>query len=240
MTTSRLTWLREICTMNRRCAVIIIWAFCIAASPTLAQTTCSCTAPDGNCSAAITCRRGCIRFCGINGECWAECTDRPAYRTTTVEIQNGTYSQLLEALRSSSLKHLEFIPTNPDARVDVAFKRAPLWDAFEFLSERGTLRIDGSDFESLRKQRKALLSGDTISLSVVNKPVREFVDDMVFLTGLDLRVTGGRRNALVNMNLRNVTLRQILSLVSIQTGAKIKEFKNTVRSDSFMSQLLAS
>jgi len=217
--------------MNRLRAAVLPFAICFVAIPTFAQSgssggqTCSCTAPDGSCSVTITCPGGCVRYCGNKDDCWAECAGSFEDRTTvaTVEIKDGTYPQLVKALRSSSGKDLEFIPTKPDARLDVVFKGAPLWNALEFLSDRGKLRIDGRDFEVLRKQRKVLLSGGRTSFSVKNRPVSTFVNDMSFLTGLHLRIVAGRRSAVVNIDLRNVTLRQILNLVSKQTGTKIRE-----------------
>ena len=187
--------------------------------------TCSCTAADGSCAVTITCTGGCVRFCGVQDNCWAECSSSNSDRLkiANIEVKNGTYSQLVRALRSVSDKNLEFSPAEPESRVDVAFRNAPLWDALEFLAARGTLRVDANDFDSLRKQRKLLLSGGKTSFIFKNKPLKTFIEDMTFLTGLHLRVASGNNDAVVSIDLRNVTLRQILNAVSRQTGARIKE-----------------
>lgn len=207
-------------------ALVIISALTHSASPVaMVVDDCSCSAPDGSCSAAISCKGGCLHFCGNDGNCWASCSDDlEALRTgATIEMQNGTYPQLVAALMRISGKTLEFTPTQPDVKLNIRIKRAAVWDALEFLSDRGTLRVDGRDFESLRELRKVLLSGRRTSFSVKNIPVNRFVNDMAFLTGLPLRIIAGKPTTPVNIELRDVTLGDILKRVSKQTGVKIRE-----------------
>jgi hypothetical protein len=142
---------------------------------------------------------------------------------TTFEMQNGTYPQLVAKLARISGKDLAFSPTKPDTIFNLGFKKAALWDAFEFLSDRGTVRVAGKDFESLRRLRKILLSGERLSFGVKNTTVNTFVNDMAGLTGLPLRITAGRPMAIVNVELRDASLNDILAKVSEQTGTKIIE-----------------
>lgn len=188
--------------------------------------SCSCSAPDGSCSVSLECQGGCEKHCGNDGDCWAECSGFYGMLGTeiTVEMQNSTYPQLVAELARISGKDLEFSPTKPDTTTfNVGFKRALLWDALEFLSDRGTVRIAGKDFESLRSIRKKLLSGERISFGIQNTPVNTFVNDMASLTGLPLRITAGRPMAIVNADLQDLTLDEILARVSEQTGTKITE-----------------
>jgi hypothetical protein len=138
-------------------------------------------------------------------------------------MQNGTYPRLLAELTRLSGKDIEFSPAKSVPPFNLGFRQAPLWDALEFLSDRGTVRIAGEDFETLRTLRKTLLSGDKISLGVQNTPVSVFVNDMAGLTGLSLRITAGRSMAIVNVELQDATLNEILAKVSEQTGTKITE-----------------
>jgi len=142
---------------------------------------------------------------------------------TTFEMQNATYPQLVAELARISGKAIAFSPAKPDTKFNLGFKKAALWDALEFLSDRGTVRIAGKDFEWLRKLRKSLLSGEKISLGIQNTPVSTFVNDMAGLTGLPLRITSGRPMAIVNVELQDATLDDILAKVSEQTGTKITE-----------------
>lgn len=196
-----------------------------SASNVLTFEECSCTAPDGSCSASISCRGGCIEHCLGQGDCYAECSG--SYEMfgleTTLQLQNGTYPQLVASLARVSGRDIAFSPAKPDAVFNADYKKALLWDIFDMLSERGTVQIAGKDFEKLKRLRKALLSGMKISLCVGKTPVTTFVNDMASLTGLPLRVTGGKPMALVNIKLHEVNLDEILAKVSEQTGVKITE-----------------
>jgi hypothetical protein len=105
----------------------------------------------------------------------------------------------------------------------VGFKRSPFWNALELLSDQGAVQIEGQDFDKLRRLRRLLLGGDRITLCVKNTPVNTFVGDLVGLTGLPLRVTGGSPMAVVNVRLTSATFDEMLSKVSEQTGTKIVE-----------------
>lgn len=194
--------------------------------PTTSSTpvvdSCSCAAPDGSCSATISCKAGCLHFCGNNGNCYAECADDPL-ADVSVEMNHVTYPQLVAVLTRIGKRRLEFTPSEPNAFLDISFKRATLWDALEYLSDRGTLQVEGKDFESLRTLRKVLLSGARTPFTVTNTPVNKFVNDMAFVTGLPIRIVSGRFNAPVNLKLRNATLDEILVRASEQTGVKITQ-----------------
>jgi len=142
---------------------------------------------------------------------------------TTFEMQNGTYGKLVAELARLSGKNIAFSPAKQLPPFVLGFKQAALWDALEFLSDRGTVQIDGKDFESLRALRKSLLSGDRISLGVQNTPVSTFVNDMAGISGLPLRVAAGRPMSVVNVDIQAATLTEILAKVSEQTGTKIVE-----------------
>lgn len=184
---------------------------------------CSCSAPDGSCSASVSCSGGCTKFCGNNDNCSASCSGSFEILAleVTLEMQNSTYPQLVAELARISGKDLAFSPTKPNMVFNTGFKRATLWDALKLLSNQGTLRVAGQDFEKLKRLRRSLLSGEKFSCCVTNTPVNTFVNDVVGLTGLPLRIAAGRPMATVNLKLQDVTLSEILTAVSEQTGAKI-------------------
>lgn len=195
-------------------------------SPAPTIEDCSCTASDGSCSASISCPNGeCIANCLPQNDCLAECSGfyQMLGMETTLQLQNGTYPQLVAELARISRRDVAFSPLKPDVLVNADYKRAVLWDVLDLLSDRGTVRIAGRDFERLKRLRRSLLSGTRISLCVGNTPVHTFVNDMAGLTGLPLRITAGRPMAMVNVKLQDVTLDDILVKVSEQTGTKIIE-----------------
>ena len=184
---------------------------------------CSCTAPDGSCSASVSCNGGCVKFCGNNDNCSASCSGSSEYLASdvTLEMQNSTYPQFVNELARISGKDLAFSPTKPDMIFNVGLKKATVWDAFKMLSQQGTVRIAGQDFEKLKRLRKSLLSGERFSCCVKGTTVNTFVGDMVGLTGLPLRVVSGNPMATINVKLENVTLTDILNAIGDQTGTKI-------------------
>lgn len=211
--------------------IIIVLTLSVVATfpqPNRASTIeeCSCSAPDGSCSASASCPHGgCILQCVGQGDCLAECSGfyQVFGMETTLQLQNARYPQLVSELARISGRDIAFSPTKPDSVFNADYKRAVLWDILDMLSERGTVQIGGKDFEKLKRIRKALLSGTKISWCIGNTPVSTFVNDMASLTGLPLRITSGRPMTLINLKLQEVTFDEILVKVSEQTGTKIIE-----------------
>jgi hypothetical protein len=203
----------------------LAFAFTPSAYPTFVRESCSCSAPDGSCSASVTCTGGCTKFCGNNDNCSASCSGHYGFLDTevTLEMQNATYSQFVTELAHTSGKDITFTPTIPNMRFNAGFKRATLWDALRLLSDQGTVQVAGQDFEKLKRLRRSLLTGEKFSFCVTNTPVNTFVNDLAGLTGLSLRITAGRPTATVNVKLQEVALSDMIRAVSEQTGTKIIE-----------------
>src|ERR1043165_9126405 len=138
------------------------------ASSAYTPDDCSCTAPDGSCSSSISCHGGCIQHCVGDGDCYAQCSgDYEMFATeTTVQMQNGTYPQLVAKLAAISGRDLAFSPATSDVTFNADYKRAALWDVLEMLSNRGKVEIAGKDFEKYKRLRRTLLSGARISICV--------------------------------------------------------------------------
>ena len=201
-----------------------------SASPSIAINDCSCSAEDGSCSVTIDCNGKCFKSCNNNGRCWAECSG--FYGTlgleTNLEMPYGTDAVLTSLLAQSSGQDISFTKSKSDmdrndAMFHVGFKKAPLWDALEFLSDRGTVRIGGRDFESMRRLRKALLSRERLNFGVSNTPVGTFVNDLAGITGLPFYVAAGNPMALTNIELSQTTLDEIIIEVENTTETKIRE-----------------
>ncbi|MDT5270820.1 MAG: hypothetical protein QOH49_3006 [Acidobacteriota bacterium] len=206
-------------------ALFLALAFTTTAYPALVRETCSCSAPDGSCSASVTCTGGCTKYCGNNDNCHAACSGAFGYLDTevSIEMQSASYSQLVDELARASGKEINFTPKVPETPFNVGFKRAPLWEALKLLSEQGTVQVAGQDFEKLRRLRRSLLGGEKFSFCVKNTSVNTFVNDLAGLTGLPLRVTSGRPTATINLQLQDVGLTEMIAAVSEQTGTRIIE-----------------
>lgn len=209
--------------------LVILATLPSSASSSVASEDCSCTAPDSSCSVSIpSCNGKCQKYCGSNGDCWGECSGfyRVLALETNIELPYGDYSLLTSLLAQTSGKNISFTrsesdPGRSDMLFNVGFKKAPLWDALQFLADRGTVRIGGRDFESIRRLRKALLSGERLNFGVKNTQVNTFVDDLVGITGLPLRVVGGNPMTVVNVELSEATLDEIIAEVERVTETRI-------------------
>lgn len=200
-----------------------------SASSSVPLDDCTCQALDGTCSVTISCKGKCQKYCGTQGDCWAACSGFWGVfgLETNLELTNGDYSQLTSLLAQTSGQDISFTKFKLDPgnnhMFNIGFKKAPLWDALEFLADRGTVVIGGRDFESMRRLRKALLSGERFNFGVSNTPVDTFVADLAGITGLPLRIAGGNPMTLATVELPEATLEEIIEEVSRKTETKIIE-----------------
>jgi hypothetical protein len=171
----------------------------------------------------VTCTGGCTKYCGNNDNCHAACSGSYAYLETevTFEMQNASFPQLVSELGRISGKEIAFTPKAQGSPFNVGFKRAPLWEALQLLSEQGAVQVAGQDFEKLKRLRRSLLAGEKFSFCVMNTSVNTFVNDIAGITGLPLRITSGKSAATINLQLQDVALNEMLTAVSEQTGTKI-------------------
>jgi len=147
---------------------------------------------------------------------------------TNLEMPHGNASQFASLLAETTGQEIAFTKSKSDPAQDgmlfhVGFKKAPLWDALEFLANRGTVKISGRDFESIRRLRKALLSGQRFNFGVSNTPVNTFVTDLAGITGVPFQVAAGNPMTIANVQLPDANLAEIIAEVSKQTETKIIE-----------------
>ena len=201
-----------------------------SANPSSSLQDCTCQALDGSCSVTVNCKGQCQKYCGNNGDCWAECSGfyGALGLETNLEMPYGNDAQLTSLLAQTTGQDISFTRTktengNGDMMFQIGFRKTPLWDALQFLADRGAVRIGGRDFESIRKLRKALLSGQRLNFGVSHTPVNTFVTDLAGITGLPLRITSGNPMTMANVELPQATLDEIIDEVSRRTGTKIVE-----------------
>ncbi len=222
--------------MKKMSAAILTSAFLLATLLSLSSSAttssipqdCTCQAVDGTCSVTISCNGKCQKYCGNNGDCWAECSGFYGVLAseTNVEMSYGTDILFTSLLAQSTGQDISFTRTKSDQAAgdimfSVGFRKTPLWDALQFLADRGTVRIGGRDFESIRRLRKALLSGERLNFGVSNTPVNTFVTDFEGITGLPFRVSSGNPMTVANVELPEATMDEIINEVSRRTGTKI-------------------
>ncbi len=118
---------------------------------------CSCTAPDGSCSASIKCPSSCIAACRPNGNCAAECIggspvgpeaqaversgDGLLGRKVDLDLNSVTAADLAAELSSQFGVEIEIEPR--EQVLSVQFENISLRRVVEVLSRYGTVRISG-------------------------------------------------------------------------------------------------
>lgn len=196
----------------------------------LPMDSCSCSASDGSCDSSVTCSGGCVNFCAGQGDCYGACSG--VYTGLGIKAspnaKRGNSSELVSELARISRRDITFVPAQQNTVFNIETKSVAFWDLLDELSERGAVQIDGQNFERLKRLRKILRGGERVSLCVGHTPLATFVDDAASITGLPIRIVGGPRSVTLNIRLRSVTLKEILSRVSEVTGTEITDEESLV------------
>ena len=158
------------------------------------------------------------------GDCEANCSGFYQFfgLETTIQLQNGTNGQLVSELARISGKQISYSPTRPNELVNADYKKAVFWDVLEVLADRGTVQIAGRNFEKYRRLREVMLSDSRFSTCISNTPVTTYVNDLSGLTGLPLHITSGPPMGVINLKVKNVTLKELLDKVYDETGTRIE------------------
>jgi len=210
--------------------LVSLLTFNILGTP--AFNDCSCKAPDGSCSAGVSCPGGCIADCPNGGGCYAICKKGTSggddeaigpilMMSVNLELRGGTNRQLTSEIARITGREFVFVPDNPNDPVNLDVKDLPLWDVLEVLSRRGKVRIGGHDFATLQIVRKALVNGERTAVCINNVSVRGVVEEFAGMSGLPIRVTSGDAEAVVTLSVKGVTLEELLAQVSSKTGVGI-------------------
>jgi hypothetical protein len=209
----------------------------ITLAPTIAgqtatgqRRTCSCKSSDASCEANVSCsRHGCTAICGSKDGCYAACGKDVLLTHFTLKLVKQDGRQIAIALSEKTGKQIEFVPRRPNDRFTIDVEDNDVWDALEYLYDSGRVTVNGVDWEKYRQLRKAALDGGKMSVDFNNITVRDALAHLSFLTGLPFRVESGDAEQVITLSLREVTLGEIVSRISEQTGVKIKQPEKSAR-----------
>lgn len=204
---------------------------------------CACTAEDSSCSANISCPGGCLALCpseGCTGHCVGEeggSGERPVTTGTpegssvkaemasskriTIKAVKADGKQVAAELTRVTDRKIEFTQRRAADRFDFEFKNTELWDVLNYLSDFGVIKIDGTDFEQLKKIRRSLAGNQKVSMCLRAASVKDVASYLSFLSGVSVSVTSGDDKTRVTASLKEVTLSEIVSSISAQTGVEI-------------------
>lgn len=209
--------------------LIILTLSATLAFPVAPFESCSCSAYDDTCQASVTCRGGCIAWCPTDG-CVAACLDDGGgsspdeggtLRSVSVRFKGSDSREVSAELARLTGKEVAFSPSTPGATINLEVENLPVWDLLELLSQNGRIRIAGLDLYTIKTVRRALLYGEPISVCAHGMTVKRFVNELRFMTGLNIQFTGGNPNTIVSYTGKGVRLNDIMSQVSERTGVQI-------------------
>lgn len=218
----------------RRLGASLLTALLFLSTPAAATfNDCSCAADDNSCRTSISCPGGCIANCPSGG-CYSSCKkgssgeggddgDIAAILSMpiTLQLRKGNSSQLGSELARITGKGFVFVPNKHGEAINLDVKDFIVWDVLEVLSRSGRVDVGGHDFSRLQVVRKALVSGERLSVCIHNASVKSVVEEYAGMSGLPVRVTSGDDTALVTLYAKGVTLEEILAQVSARTGVQI-------------------
>jgi len=189
--------------------------------------SCSCSADDGSCTVTASCSGGCLAFCPSNG-CRAMCTSEGSgghadslMRRISLHFKGSNSREVSAELARITGEEVVFSPSTVDATFDLHVDEVPLWNILEILSQSGRIQIGGDDFSNLQTVRRSFLQGERISVCIRGTTIKRLVEELRYLTGLDIQVTSGDRKTVVNFTAKGVNLNEIVAQVSERTGIQI-------------------
>jgi hypothetical protein len=140
----------------------------------------------------------------------------------TLQMNGSSSRQLSAELAHITGQEVVVSPYKPDEAYTFDFKKAPLWDVLEVLSDRAKVQIAGEDFGKLMMIRKAFLAGEKMNVCIRQAPVRYIIDQLASLSGLQVHVTSGNINTLVTLSLKDVSFNEVVAKISEQTGVQVE------------------
>jgi len=142
----------------------------------------------------------------------------------TLKLTTKNSAEIVSALSSYTSKKIEFVPWRRNGPFNIDIKDDDIWNTMDYLYERGKLKLGGVDWSEYQKMRKTASKGKKISQVDFNGiSVRDALAHLSFLSGMPLRVESGDAEKPLTLSLREVTLDEVVSRISAQTGVKIEQ-----------------
>lgn len=206
-------------------ATLLLSLVTLAPTATSQKKTCSCQSPDRTCNTTVECsQNGCTSICGSNSVCYTSCGKDMLVTPFTLKLTTKNSAEIVSALSSYTSKKIEFVPWRRNGPFNIDIKDDDIWNTMDYLYERGKLKLGGVDWSEYQKMRKTASKGKKISQVDFNGiSVRDALAHLSFLSGMPLRVESGDAEKPLTLSLREVTLDEVVSRISAQTGVKIEQ-----------------
>ncbi|MFL6335306.1 MAG: hypothetical protein ACJ754_18495 [Pyrinomonadaceae bacterium] len=139
----------------------------------------------------------------------------------TMHHVNSSSNQVASELAHITGRPVVYVPYRADDPISLDVKKAELWDVLDALSLSGKIQIGGDDFSTLQNIRRALVSGEKVTVCIHGATVQGVAAEFASLSGRRIQLTSGDPKAIVNLTLKDVTFEEFLAQIASQSGAEI-------------------
>ena len=186
---------------------------------------CSCIKVGGRtCSGTVKCTKGCSAICGRKNTCYLACSVELIGRNLDLEFSQKTSRELAAALAAETQVPIKFEPYSRGINelYDYKLVNSGIWKLLEFLDKRGTLVVNGIDFERLRQLKKTLKEGGRLArVRFNNTSVEQAVLQLEIMTGEYLRIVSGDSTKRISVDVRQASLSYILETIRRKSGVRV-------------------
>ena len=189
------------------------------------KKVCSCIEVGGRtCSGTIKCTKGCSAICGRKNTCYLACSQELVGRNLDLEFFQKTSKEIAATLAAETQVPISFEPYSRRANelYDYKLVNSGIWKLLEFLDERGTLVVNGLEFERLRQLKKIMKDGGRIArVRFNNTSVQEAVLQLEIMSGEYLRIVSGDSTKRISVDIRRASLPYVLETIRKKSGVRV-------------------
>lgn len=187
-----------------------------------AQSSCSCGVGSGGCTASQTCPSPQIAICTCSATgCSSYCNggDPPEGFSSNLEaLSNAKDGKEFNSILSRAAgKKIVFTPSSKSFTFDTdssrKFQNGRI-EMLEYLSNFGTVKVNGRDLKFWLDTRNDLLTGIEIAICSGGATVKSMLTELSFYTGKNYRVIAGDELTPVTQQLKGNGIQQILDKIS--------------------------
>ena len=217
--------------------VAVLLALVFSPAPAFAHS-CSCNAPDGSCSASVSCPGGCYAICGTGGACGSGCSGgggsgwnpesqgltRPPKggppkdpATITLSARDMTSTDLATVLGTHLNTAVTFVPANPAETYSVDINNMPAEEFLTALAEFGAISTaDGTP------KKNEELSSAKVTLQVRDSTAGEVVAMLNQLMGRSgSKLKAGNPDEELSLDVQQMNLGTLVEGLAATTSIRV-------------------
>jgi len=198
-------------------------------------SSCSCTAPDGSCSASITCSGGCIATCGTGGNCSAKCSSasgggtnggrqQPAPlegdptagamqgRLVNLDIQSANSRDISELLSAQLGLSVGFVNAGPEDMLTVHAVDFPVDELIAWLRRFGSVAVSDKPIAA-PGAGLGVPSDQRVTLQASDASAQTLVELLGEILGSEVRFTPRDPQLRISVDVKDASVGEVLEVL---------------------------